>query len=132
MDLRTRSGHRVFHPSRHGLLAYFVQHSGEIFSEPRIRDVTGLIFLAIFGQLVKSGLRCAGKVKRHTIRESDQAGKISAPHMFSMTTHVDLRGIRSERAGIDVNLVVAHRAANLIDVIGEVRRGVLAQVVFFL
>ena len=88
--------------------------------------MAGPVFLAIFEQLVKPGLRCAGVVKRHPIRESDRAGKISAPHMFAMATHVNLRGIRSEGAGIDVNLVVSHRAANFIDVVCKVRRGVLA------
>ena len=94
--------------------------------------MAGLVFLTIFEQLIKPGLHCAGEVKRHAVRESDRAAEVSAPHMFAMTAHVDLRGIRSERAGIDVNLVVAHRAANLIDVVGEVRRRVLAQVVSFL
>ena len=52
--------------------------------------------------------------------------------MLAMTPHVNLRGIGSERTAIEINLVVAHRGANLIDVIDEVGRRVLAEIKFFL
>src|SRR6266702_5211617 len=131
MDVRPGSGHRMFDPSRHGRLTYLVQHSGEIFSEPRISRVTGGLLIAILEQLIEPQLRGFRVIERHTICESNQTGEISAPRMFAMTPHVNLRGIGSERTAIEIDLVIAHRGANLIDVIDEVGRRVLAKIKFF-
>ena len=113
---------------------FFTRHGGSFFGDQSIfvrretfRAVGGFAPIPLMEDMEFSRrLRRAGKVERHTVRESDRAAEISAPHMFAMTTHVDLCSIRSEGASTDVDLVVAHRVADLIDVVGEVRRRILA------
>src|SRR5438876_1324076 len=47
-----------------GRFAYFVQHSGEIFSEPRISRVTGGVLIAILEQLIEPQLRGFRMIQR--------------------------------------------------------------------
>jgi hypothetical protein len=94
--------------------------------------MTGGVLIAILEQVIEPQLRGFGVIEWHAIRESNHTGEISAPRMFAMTPHVNLRGIGSERTAIEINLVVAHRGANFIDVVDEIGRRVLAQIKLFL
>src|SRR5690242_19669003 len=94
--------------------------------------MTGRVVVAVLEQLVEPKLGRLGVVKRNAILENIHARKISGANVFSMAPHIDLGRVCSERTSIDVDLVVTHRGANLVDVVGEVRRSILAQVPGFL
>src|SRR4051812_27178138 len=91
-----------------------VQHRREIFAQSRISSMTGSVLLTIFKQLIEARLCCASKKERYTLRKTNQADQVCATHVFGMTSHIDLCGVSSKRAGIDADLVIPHRGAHLV------------------
>src|SRR5713226_2985243 len=105
------------------------QDRGEVLAQPRIGRMARGILVALAEQLVERELCRLSVVQRHTIGEGDKAGQIRAAHMLAMTADVHQGCIGSHRASVEVDLVVAHRLADLVEVLDEGRRGVLAQVI---
>src|SRR5690349_7050277 len=90
--------------------------------------MTSGVIVAVLEELIEPKLGRLGVIKRNAILESVHARKTGGAHIFSMAPHINLRRIGSERTSIDIDLVITHCSANLIDVVCEVSRGVLGQV----
>src|ERR1700746_3766451 len=112
MNLGSSASHRMLDKSRYRLLAGLFQQGGEIFPQMRIGGMTGGVPLTVFEQLIEAFLSRTCVVKRHTIRQRDQAREIGGAGVFAMTAHVDLGRIRSKGTGVDVDFIVTHCIAD--------------------
>src|SRR5262249_37020271 len=88
-----------------------------------------IVAFALSKKLFERPLHRLGMIERHTVGQGDHAGQVGAPHVVTMTTNVHLSRIGSEGSGEDVDVVVAHGLADLVNVLHKSRSGVLTQVI---
>ena len=132
VNLGARPGDRMADSGEDGRFSHLCQQGREVLSQPRISCMAGGVLIAFLEKLIERELRRFGVVERHAVRERHEAAQIRGSHTVRMTTHVDQLSIGAEGAAAQVDLIVAQRAANFVDVFHEVRRAVLGQVEFSL
>jgi len=104
------------------------EHCRKVSSQVRVGAVAGGVGLALLEEPVERPLRRLRMVERHRVVEGDEARQIGASHVLAVGADVHQRCVGAEGTAFQVDLVVAKRLANVVEVVDRGRRRVLREI----